>query len=581
MSLDACFLTFLTRELDTKLSGLRVDKIFMPSRDETVFSLRGYEKYRLLINASTNSPRICITEDEFENPAVPPVFCMVMRKHFTGAKVKRVYMPDFERAIFIELECKNDFYETVTKTVAVELMGRSANMMLLDEDFKIIDAIRRVDLSESSGRCILPSAQYTPMPKQTEKKPLLQLCDTDDIFKNPELTLDKAIMDNVSGISPIVARELAYRACPAPDMRVRQLGRGDADRLLALVDGIKSNIETGECTPVVIKRRDNGKPVDFCFTQITQYGDFCESVVYDSPSKAVEAFFGEGAKKVRFEQKTKDLSQIISRLSSRITRTCAVRKKELKNSENAEKYRVYGELINANLYRMQNGMTKLVCQNYYDDCKEVSIPLRADKSPAANAQLYFKKYTKAKNSAQILTELIEKDMAELDYLDSVFLALCDCESVADADGIREELINGGYLKRIRKSARVEKPSQPREFVYDGFKILVGKNNIQNDKITVKLSRKNDIWLHTKSVHSSHVLICAHGQDVPDNVTEYAARLCAYYSKAKNDKKVEVDYCPVQNVKKPVGGRPGMVVYDVYSTVVVTPMSEEEINNDRA
>ena len=577
MSLDACFLTFLTRELDSKLSGLRVDKIFMPSRDETVFSFRGYDsKYRLLINASTNSPRVCITNDEFENPAVPPVFCMVMRKHFTGAKLMRVFMPSFERAVHFEFECKNDFYETVTKTVVVELMGRSANMMLLSDDGRIIDAVRRVDLSESSGRCILPSAQFVPMPVQEGKTPLTELTSADGIFSNPELTLDRAIMDNVSGISPIVARELAYRACPAPDMRVRQLGTGDRDRLMSLIDGIKNDMKSGCCTPVVVYRRDTGRPVDFCFTDITQYGDFCKVLPQPDPSAAVEAFFGEAAKKARFEQKTKDLSQVITRLSSRISRTCSVREKELKNSENAEKYRVYGELINANLYRMQNGMNKLVCENYYDNCNEVTIPLRADKSPALNAQLYFKKYTKAKNSAQILTELIAKDKAELDYLDSVYLSLCDCESAADADGIRQELINGGYLKRLKKSTRFEKPSAPREFECEGFRILVGKNNIQNDVITVKLSRKNDIWLHTKNVHSSHVLISARGQSVPDKVIEYAARLCAYYSKAKNDLKVEVDYCPVQNVKKPAGARPGMAVYDTYNTVVVTPLGEEEL-----
>ena len=576
MSLDACFLTYLTKELDTKLSGLRVDKVFMPSRDETVFTMRGHQKYKLLINASTNSPRVCITEDEFENPAVPPTFCMVMRKHLLGAKLLRVYMPDFERAIWFEFEGKNDFYDTVQKTVAVELMGRSANMMILDENKRIIDAIRRVDLSDSSGRCILPSAQFVPMPVQEGKTPLTEFTDLKRIFENPELTLESAIMNCICGISPIVARELAYRVTGVSDMRIRQLGTGDMDRLSAQLEKLKADMQSGESENVIVRRRDNGKLVDFCFTDITQYGDFCEIIRLDSPSAVIEEFFGASAKKARFEQKTKDLSQLISRLSSRITRTCAVRQKELRMSENADKYRVYGELINANLYRMQNGQNKLVCENYYDNCNEVTIPLRADKTPAQNAQLYFKKYTKARNSAAILTELIEKDKAELDYLDSVFLALCDCESASDADGIREELINGGYLKRSRKNARAEKPTAPREFECDGFKILVGRNNMQNDILTVKLSRKNDIWLHTKNVHSSHVLISARGETPPDKVIEFAARLCAYYSKAKGDLKVEVDYCPVQNVKKPQGARPGMAVYDIYSTVVVNPFTQDEV-----
>lgn len=573
MALDAAFLTFLTNELDCELAGLRVEKIFMPSRDETVFVMRGHKKHRLLINASTNSPRICLTHDEYEAPSVPPTFCMVMRKHFLGAKLLRVVMPDFERCVRIDFECKNDFFETVNKSIVVELMGRSANMMLIDADNKIIDAIRRVDLSDSSGRCILPGVPYAPMPAQAGKTPLTLVEGADKIFENGELLLENAVMNSISGISPIVARELSYRATGFSGMRIRQLGTGDRDRLALLICELKEKIENSECTPVVIKQNDNGKLVDFCFMPITQYGGFCENISFESPSAAVEHFFSASAKKARFEQKTKDLFQAITRLSSRITRTCAVREKELKGAEDAEKYRIYGELINANLYCMQNGMTKLVCQNYYDDCREISIPLRADRSPAQNAQLYFKKYTKAKNSAQILCELIKKDKEELDYLDSVFMALCDCETIADADGIRQELINGGYLKRTRKAQKSEKPTAPRTFEKDGYTILVGKNNMQNDYITVKLSRKNDVWLHTKNVHSSHVLIQTHGTVPPDRVIEYAATLCAYYSRAKDDLKVEVDYCPVQNVKKPVGAKPGMAVYDNYSTVIVNPYRE--------
>jgi len=396
-----------------------------------------------------------------------------------------------------------------------------------------------------------------------------------DLVNFSEPVTIRQMMNNISGISPIVARELSYRASGTSGMRVRQLGTGDRDRLLSLIFDLKEKIKTGSSAPVIVRQKDNQKLVDFCFDDITQYGDFCDIIPQDSPSAAVEQFFIASAKKARFEQKTKDLFNAITRLSSRITRTCAVREKELKGSENAEKYRVYGELINANLYCMQNGMTKLVCQNYYDNCNEISIPLRADRSPAQNAQLYFKKYTKAKNSAQILTELIRKDKEELRYLDSVFMALCDCETIADANGIREELIKGGYLKRTRKAQMGEKPTAPRQFEKDGYTILVGKNNMQNDFITVKMSRKNDIWLHTKNVHSSHVLIKANGTAVPDSVIEYAASLCAFYSRAKDDLKVEVDYCPVQNVKKPVGAKPGMAVYDGYNTVIVNPWREKQ------
>ncbi len=577
MSLDACFLTFLTKELGETLSGLRVEKIFMPSRDETVFLMRGRQKYKLLINASTNSPRMCITDEDYENPAVPPTFCMVLRKHFVGAKLVSVFMPAFERCVMLRFECKNDFFETVYKTIAVELMGRSANLMIIDEGGKIIDAIRRKDLSHTSGRCILPSAIYLPMPKQEGKTDFCDITSADKIFENEELTLENAIMSNVSGISPIVARELAYVTTGKSEMRIRQLGTGDKDRLLLNISNIKDMLKSGSCNPVIVKRKDTGKFVDFCFMPITQYGDFCDVIPVNTPSAAVERFFSAGAKKARFEQKTKDLSQLITRTSARISRTLAVREKELKDAQKADTFRVYGELINANLYQMTSGKTSLVCQNYYDSCKEIKIPLRADRTPSQNAQLYFKKYNKARASAKILTELIAKDKQELLYLDSVFMALCECESLADADDIRQELINGGYLKRRSKIKKAEKASTPRQFTKDGFCVLVGKNNMQNDLLTVKISRKNDIWLHTKSHHSSHVLIQSGGRQVPDSVIEFAARLCAYYSRAKNDLKVEVDYCPVQNVKKPQGARCGMVVYDGYSTVVVNPFTEEEID----
>lgn len=575
MSLDACFLKFLTKQLNSELSGDRVEKIYMPSRDESVFVLRGDKKRKLLINASTNAPRISLTESDPENPAVPPTFCMVLRKHFLSSRLKRVYMPDFERCVVLEFECRNDFFEPVDKNIIVELMGRSSNMILTYADGRIIDAIRRVDIS-SSGRSILPNMQYTKAPAQEGKLPFDSENCLENVFSNPDITLESALMSNISGISPILSRELAYRAAGRSDMRIKQLGKSDYDRLCGLCSSIRTDMENGICSPTVVKRADSGKLVDFCFMPVTQYGDFCQTLTFDTPAAAVEYFYSDTAKKARLDQKTRDLSAFIVRTSSRISKTMEVRKKELEDSLRADWYRLCGELINANLYRMEKGMTRLVAQNYYDGMNELTVPLKSELTPAANAAAYFKKYTKAKNSAKILAELIEKDKAELSYLDSVFMALCDCETSAEAAEIRAELESGGYLKKRSKKKSSEKPTLPRRFEKDGFIVLVGRNNVQNDAVTVKLSRKNDVWLHTKGVHSSHVLISCGGGNPPDSVIEYAARLCAFYSKAKNDLKVEVDYCPVQNVKKPVGAKPGMVVYDNYSTVVVNPLKEEEL-----
>ena len=546
---------------------MRVEKIFMPSRDEVIFALRGAAKRRLLINASTNAPRLSLTDAQTENPAVPPTFCMVLRKHFSGAKLKRVYMPSFERCAVIDFECKNDFFEPVEKSIVVELMGRSANMILLEND-RIIDAIRRVDLT--GGRTVLPSAKYEKIPPQSDKQPFTELCDVRQLLCEPELTLDKAIMKRLSGISPLNAREIAYLSCGVSGRLCKELSQTDIIRLEQTVKRIQDDIKNGSCAPCVIREAQSGKSVDFSFMQIRQYGAYCEIINKATPSAAIERYFGDSTKKMRLDQKTRDLSQLLTRLTSRISKTTAVRKKELENAANADIYRIYGELINANLYRMSTGMRTLEAQNYYDECKTVKIPLNPALSPSQNAQAYFKKYTKAKNSAAVLKRLISRDSEELKYLESVFLSLCDCENAAQAEEIRAELVSGGYIRRSAKMRINEKPSAPRTLEYEGYTVLVGRNNLQNDALTVRLSRRGDIWLHTKSVHSSHVLIQCRGTQPPDSVIEFAAGVCAFYSKAKHDKKVDVDYCPVQNVKKPSGAKPGMVVYDNYNTVTVEP-----------
>lgn len=479
-------------------------------------------------------------------------------------------MPSFERCVVFEFDCKNDFYEPVTRQVVAELMGRSANL-ILTENGRIIDAVRRSDLS--GGRTVLPSAPFEPAPPQ-DKLPFTELTDTSVLLANPDITLDKAIMNVTCGISPLNAREIAYLVSGVSGRTCGELSLGERARLDKTVKAVLESIENGDCTPTLVTEKESGRLIDFSFMPIRQYGAFAVQQPLESPSAAVEAFFGQAAKKTRFEQKTRDLSQLLTRLSARVSRTMAVREKELADSEKADKYRVYGELINANLHRLKNGMTEFTAENYYDGMKPIRIPLRAELTPAQNAQAYFKKYVKARNSAGILTKLIASDRTELAYLESVFLALCDCESVKEAEEIRAELVAGGYIKKGARRAAV-KPSEPLRLEKDGFEILVGRNNMQNDLVTVRLSRKDDIWLHTKAVHSSHVLIRCRGETPPDAVIEYAARVCAAHSKAKNDKKVDVDYCPVGNVRKPAGAKPGMVVYENYRTVTVAPTEEEK------
>ena len=579
MALDACFLSFLTKEIDAKVAGARVEKLYQPGKDEIILHLRAPGlRTRLLLCCTPNCARITLTQKEAENPAQPPLFCMVLRKHLMGAKLERVYMPQFERAIFLEFTGKNDFFEPVRKYLVLEILGRTANLLLLDETYKIIEAIRHVDLTAQNGRQVLPGLKYEPIPPQ-DKTPFIEGGEAD---LAPITATDKplwqAIMDQYSGISPIVAREIAHRAAGRTDPPANGLTPNQKEGLKNVLLGTVDRVKSGACAPHAVREVSSGKWLDLSFLPIAQYGTSAEAIPYEDAVALIEDYYEKSAESVRLKQKTKDVEQLITRTSARIARTMAVRKKELEEGKKADHYRICGELLQANLHRAQTGMKEITVENYYDDCKPFTIPLREDRSPQQNAQLFFKKYNKAKTSARVVADLIRQDEADLSYLDSVYLALCDCETSADVDQIREELIRTGFSKNRKKGAnRPAAPSKPRKFLSSGgFTILVGRNNVQNDHLTVKMSRKDDLWLHTKDIHSSHVLIVSEGRQIDDDTILEAAALCAYFSKGKDAPKVEVDYCPVSHVKKPTGARPGMVVYEGHYSVLVEPKLLEEI-----
>ncbi len=578
MALDACFLTYLTREIGQVLEGARVEKVYQPGKDEILLNLRAPAlRTKLLFCCTPNCARITLTEKDAENPAQPPLFCMVLRKHLTGARVERVYMPQFERAVFIEFLGKNDFFEPVKKYLIFEILGRTSNLVLIDESGKIIDSIRHVDIT--AGRQMLPGLKYEPVIPQ-EKKPFAE-ADAGDLhpLTATDKPLWKAIMDHYSGISPIVARELAFQSAGRIDAPADGLTPNQRAALEKTLTETAERLAQNLCVPTAVRESGSGKWIDFSFFPIGQYGPSAETIAYPSPVTLIEDYFEKSAEDVRLKQKTRDVEQLLTRTSARIERTMRVRQKELEDGKKADHYRICGELLQSNLHKAQTGMTEVTVENYYDNCAPLQIPLRPDKSPQQNAQLYFKKYNKAKTSARVVAELIRQDQEDLSYLDSVFLALCDCESTADVDQIREELIRTGFSKNRRKSnGRSATPSKPRKFISStGLTILVGRNNVQNDQLTVKLSRKDDLWLHTKNIHSAHVLIQSGGKEIDDQSILEAASICAYYSKGKTAPKVEVDYCPVSHVKKPGGARPGMVVYDNYYSVLVEPkLPVEEI-----
>ncbi len=575
MALDAAFLTYIRRELDDTLSGAFVDKIYQPSRDEIILRFRGEGKHSLMLSCAPNAARAHLTDVSPENPKVPPNFCMVLRKHLGGARLKRVVCPAFERVLCLEFDAKNEFFEPVEKTLLLEILGRSANIILIDENHRIVNAVRYADLSAHS-REILPGLPYE-MPPLQGKIPFLDASPVDPLWDRPADTeLWAALMDTYAGICPLTAREICYRAVYATDKRIGDLSAPQKERVAADIAALVDTIRAGRWNGVMLRRRSDGKTLDFTFTPVRQYGAACYEIPQPSPSALLEEFYTKEADARRMRQRSDDLLNFLARTGARIKRTRSVRQKELENSKSADTFRVYGEIIQANLGAIRKGDRTLTAANFYDPAlAEVSIPLAPDKSPIQNAAAYFKKYNKAKKGAGIIAELIRKDDEELAYLDSVFVALCDAETEEDIGQIRAELISCGYLKpRGGKDIRKPDLSGPRRFITDdGYTVLVGKNNLQNDHITVRLSRKGDIWMHTKDVHGSHTLLVTGGkalEDIPDNTLLQAASLCAFYSKAKNDGKVSVDYCPVGHVKKPAGARPGMVVYEGYYTVVVTP-----------
>lgn len=576
MALDACFLQLIVGSL-TPLVGAQVDKIYQPSRDEILLHLRGRERAKLMISSSPNSPRIHLTEQTVENPKTPPAFCMVLRKHLQGARIQKIYTPAFERVIFLEFEGKNDFFEPETKILLLEIMGRTSNIILLDEKHKIINAIKHVDFTMTRNREILPGLRYE-MPPVQDKFSFMDAspADQNTLFDKVEARICDAVLDTYAGISPVVAREICFTALGCTDKRISELTTPQKDKLMNRILAVRDLVREGHWQGQLVRRKENGKTVDFSFMPLTQYGSAATVTDFATPSELLEEYYTKAADAWRMKQKAMDLSNFLTRTSARIRRTMAVRQKELSDSENAEKYRVYGEIIQANLYQMKKGERVLEAQNYYEeDMPLIRIPLQPDRSPVQNSQNYFKKYAKAKNGQKIIAKLIEQDKKELEYLDSVFVALCDAECEEDLEQIRAELVEGRYLKaRSLKSNKKPSISRPREFITDdGYTVYVGKSNLQNDYLTVRISRKNDIWMHTKDVHGSHTLLVTGGRpldEVPDTAILQAASLCAFFSKAKESSKVEVDYCPVQNVKKPTGAKPGMVIYDKYYTLLVEP-----------
>ncbi|MEL4861075.1 NFACT RNA binding domain-containing protein [Pseudoflavonifractor phocaeensis] len=529
MALDAICLSAVVAELRAAIEGGKIDKIHQPGSQDVVLAVRGPGgNVRVLLSANPSHPRLHLTALDRENPDKPPMFCMLLRKYLTGARILALEQPYMERVVTFRLEALDELGDRARRSLVLEAMGRHANLILLDGEERIVDCLRRVDGDLTTGaRQILPGLFYRlPEPR--------------------------------FGVPPLLERELRFR--------------GEEGDLAPAVEGLWNDVKEGHFIPTLLLR--DGKAADFSFLPILQYGPATQLQEYPSFGALLDDFYENRERQERTKQRGEDLLRAVKNARDRTARKLENQRRELLATQDRERLRQLGDILTTNLHALEKGRSTVRLQDYYDpECGEVEIPIDPLLTPQQNAARYYKEYNKAKNAESALTLQIEKGENDLSYLDSVLENLSLAEGERDLQEIRQELTDTGYLRRPSKSAKREKrvAGKPMEFRTDaGLRVSVGKNNSQNDQLTTKLASKGDWWLHTQKIHGSHVILWTGGEE-PDEVSvAQAASLAAWFSQGRAAGKIPVDYTPVKFVKKPAGARPGMVVYTTYRTLMAQP-----------
>lgn len=575
MALDGIFLSKVCDELRESAVGLRVDKVQQPGREEIVLLLRGKSgTFRLLICVRADSPRIHFTSHAVQNPSAPPMFCMLLRKHLTAAKITAVRQHELDRVVFIDFDATNEIKDRVSLTLCIEIMGKYSNLILINGAGKVIDSIKRVDLTTSSVRQILPGIEYKLPPGQD--KLCLETAAIDEIANRiaalENKYLSSAVLECVQGVSPVAAREIAFRAA-GEDIFVGSMTAFQKERLHLVLEFLKKSLHKSKSVFMLLD--NDKKPRDMCFFDVGQYEGAVKVKEYESPSFLLDDFFCERDRINRITHRGEELFKLLNTLVERTARKLNNQREELKRCADREQLRLFGELITANLHILQKGSCVYEVPNYYDSMNPVRIPCDPALTPTENANKYYKEYRKAKTAQVMLTKLIERGEAELVYFESVLDELSRAESDAELSAIRFELSDGGYLKSKNAAKnRSQKPLAPLEYLSsDGYRILVGRNNIQNDRLSMKTAAKSDVWLHTQGFPGSHVIIVSQNGEVSDRAIEEAAVIAACHSKASQSSLVPVDYTRVKALKKPVGAKPGKVIYHEYFTITVNPDKE--------
>ena len=581
MAFDACMMRAVLSEFRREFPEAKIEKVLQPRNDEIDMVIHyGKSSRRLVFNVGPNAPRLQLSDKQKENPKQAPMFCMLLRKYFVGAKIVSVNQPGFDRIAEFTVSCYDDMGFLVERKIVCEIMGKYANLIILDGESKILSAIKVIDFAASTVRQVLPGLKYQ-IPAMADKIVPTEIDEALFYMKLAEFpserTAEKFITSTYSGIATQIAHELVYRATGGIDIPVCNIS---PEKFYAVFSEWQKFLKEENYKPTVVFD-DNGKPIDYSYMDITYLGG-CKKMHFDSLAELLDVYFEEKDRLEHISQRGKDLLNLLSNAEARTEKKLGIQKQSLLDSEKGEEYKKYGDLITANLYCLKRGMDKFRTVDYYDDsCPEIEIPLDVRLSPSQNAQRMYKLYNKCKTAKAVLSEQIKIWEAELKYLATVRSFLASAESETDVAEIREELYSAGYASKMRgyKSPKQLK-SAPRKFVTSGgYTVLVGRNNLQNDKLTMKMAERHDIWFHTKDIPGSHVILVTEGDEPSERDYTEAAEIAAHYSSA-NGNNVAVDYTRVSNIKKPGGSKPGFVIYKTNYTAFVDPMSKERLDELR-
>ncbi len=562
MSLDGIYLKHTVEELKEKLINLRVDKVYQPVKNEIVIIFRARSKsYKLIASCSASNARLHITDNKYENPKQAPMFCMLLRKKLVSSKLIDISQNDFERAVRLDFDSVNELGEKVKISLVVEIMGKYSNIILL-ENGKILDAVKRVDSNISSKRLVLPKETYQEPPKQDKLSPVDK--NKEQIFQrikneDSDMLLEKKLLKHIKGVSPIICKEIANLIEDNSDESLKR----QIDTLCSYAYEHKAQAY------VLLDEKD--KAIDLSFMKIDSFKSFAKLKAYSSFCEAMEFYYLERARNERIESKSQNIRKIVKNHIERLNKKLEIQSEEIKKSKTREELRIKADIIEANIHKIAKGESCAVLENFYDNMKKIKIKLDPAKTASQNAQKYYKDYRKSKAREKFLKVETEKAKQEIEYLESVVDLLQRVETEKEIQQIQYELSQEGYMKAVyRKGQKTQEKLKLNEMMIDeNFKLLIGKNNKQNDEISLKIAKKDDIWFHSKNIPGSHVVLVTDGREIPDEVLLKAAKLAALNSSAREATKVEVDYTKVKYVKKPKGAKPGKVIYTDYKTLCVS------------